>query len=477
METALAQTLPLCVDLDGTLIPTDVLSESLVVFLKRAPWRICSVMAWLWRGKAYLKQQIAARVQLDIESLPYNQRFLSFLQDEHNRGRKLVLATAADARIAQQIANYLGIFDMVVASDGTENLRGEQKMAKLCSIFGEKGFVYAGNDASDLAVWKHAAGAIVINASPEVVKNAGQVCEITQVFLTKKKLLLTWIKALRIHQWAKNLLLFVPLIAAHKLTDPVLCMKAIEIFIAFSLCASSVYILNDLLDLQSDRRHARKKDRPFASGALSLTSGLLCIPLLLCISSVLGYLLHNRCVAILAFYFMTTLLYSCYFKQIVLFDVFCLASFYCIRIWCGAVALDIFVSHWLLAFSLFFFLSLAFVKRFTELQCICEVNKKTMDGRGYVASDMELLLLFGVASGYIAVLIFALYINSEHVKTIYASPERLWLLCPVILYWISYIWLLAHRGQMNEDPVAFALCDKKSYISAFLMAGIMWLAT
>ncbi|MHB2040074.1 MAG: UbiA family prenyltransferase [Acidiferrobacteraceae bacterium] len=471
--------LPLCVDLDGTLLRTDSLIEALLMLLKANPLILFLLPVWLIRGKAYFKQQVGARVTLAPATLPYNLELLKYLTEEEAAGRRLVLATAADRRTAEQIAGYLGIFSRVIASDGRHNLSGRAKARRLAECFGEHGFDYAGNSHADLAVWPEAAHAIVVSAPPTVARKAASLAPVAEVFPAPgTNRWRAFLKAIRIHQWAKNLLILVPLATSHSLASGAAVKLDLFAFIAFSLCSSSVYLLNDLLDLEADRLHRTKCRRPFASGDLPLTLGLGFIPLLLLSAGTIAITLLPRAFALtLAGYFLLTLAYSFYLKRIALLDVLVLALLYSARIGAGAVAIHVPLSHWLLAFSMFLFLSLALVKRFSELRELRIAAKPGARGRGYLASDLEQLASLGAASGYISVLVLALYANSAQVTLLYRHPFILWLICPLILYWISRIWLLAHRGQMHEDPILFALRDRVSYILAVASGFFMWLAS
>jgi 4-hydroxybenzoate polyprenyltransferase len=419
---------------------------------------------WLLKGKAYTKQQIARRVRLDVASLPYHAAFLDYLIAERRSGRTLLLVTAADQRIAHQIARHLGIFDEVLASDGKTNLSGRRKLQVLQKRFGEKGFVYAGYAPIDMTIWEHAQEGIAVSSSARLVDAARKVTAVQRVFTGQRTSFRTLLSAIRVYQWVKNLLVFVALLTSHRVTDFALVLDASYAFIAFSLCASSVYLLNDLLDLEADRHHHTKRQRPFAAGDLPLLSGMVLIPLFIGAAVAVSFLLPRGFQLILGVYFLLTLAYSFSLKAIVLVDVLVLTGLYTLRIIAGASAIGVPISYWLQAFSLFLFLSLALLKRYSELQQLRLEHRESSEGRGYLASDLEQIDSLGTASGYVAVLVLALYINSPEVVTLYTRPEWLWLLCPSILYWISRIWLLAHRGQVYDDPVVFALRDRVSYV-------------
>ena len=463
---------PLCVDLDGTLIRTDMLLETLLSLLKRNPLYLFMVPLWLRRGKAHVKQEIGRRTQVDAASLPYNEPLLAYLREEKARGRVLVLATAADRRVAERIAEHVGLFDEVVASEGETNRSGRGKLERLRERYGA--FAYAGNAEVDLEVWRGSSEAIVVSPERSLVDRAGEVTRVSHVFAEPTRP--AWqlvLKAARLHQWPKNVLLFVPLVTAHQIFNPQLVGQALLAFIAFGLCASSVYLTNDMLDLAADRQHHRKRFRPFASGALPLKVGFLATPLFLLAGLLTALLLPPTFLLLLTGYLVLTVSYSFYIKQVALLDVILLAALYTVRIVGGAAATGITVSPWLLAFSMFFFLSLAFVKRFSELSVLSLKGDEKARARGYIVGDLEQLASLGAASGYISVLVMALYISSDAVVELYSVPGALWLICPLMLYWISRVWLLARRGEMHDDPVVFALKDRVSYavgLSAALVA-------
>ena len=472
----LSEKVPLCVDLDGTLIKTDVLWESLMLLLKRNPLFLVALPFWLLRGRAFLKQQIAARTELNPAALPYHPAFLDFLREERRRGRKLVLTTAADSQVAQRVAQHVGLFSEVIASNGETNLRGGNKGRKLVERFGKQGFDYAGNSTVDLPVWREARAAIVVNADERLAQKARQLGEVSHVFNERKSYAGAFIKELRPHQWVKNFIIFVPLLTSHEF-DTVKLRNAVLAFISFSLCASAVYLLNDLLDLDADRHHHRKKSRPFASGELPLSVGLVSAPLLLALSGGAGFCLSWNFLAVLAVYVVLTTSYSWQVKQMALLDVFFLAGLYTIRLVAGHAATRIPFSFWLLAFSMFIFLSLALVKRFTELKTLRQQNRHDSKGRGYTSEDLELVAMLGIASGFLSVLVMALYVNSDQVIHLYKNQTLLLLVCPLLLYWISRVWLIAHRGKMHDDPIVFALKDRASYLVGALTLLVLWLAT
>lgn len=460
----------LAIDLDGTLLRTDLLIESALALLARRPWLLFAFPLWLWRGRAHLKREIASRVELDFAALPWDERVLALARAAAADGREVVLCTASDERLASAVAATLGGFDLVLASDGTHNLSGANKAAALVKRYGERGFDYAGNARVDLKVWARARLAIVVNAPASLAKAAARACEVEAVLPTTDRRPLTWLRALRLHQWLKNLLVFVPMLASHRFTDPQVLLDCGLGFLAFCLCASSVYLLNDLLDLASDRHHPRKRSRPLAAGTLPLTHAMVASPLLSVAAFAIALWLSPLFAALLGVYYLLTLAYSFRLKQRPIVDVVVLAGLYTLRIIGGSILLSAPPSFWLLAFSMFLFLSLAMLKRYTELRRLSSDGQQRSKGRGYEVEDVHLVQSLGAASGYQAVLVLALYINSSASQALYRLPELLWLWCPLLLYWISRAWMIAHRGQMRDDPVIFAATDRTSQLVVVLCA-------
>ena len=455
---------PLFVDLDGTLIKTDLLIESAFFLLKKQPWMLLVMPYWLLFGKARFKEEIAKRSVLDFSVLPLQDEFVEFLHNEANKGRPLYLATASDRRLAEPVAKRLGIFKQVLASDGHRNLKGARKLEAILVCCDGSLFDYAGNERVDLAIWAKARRAIVVNPGIGVIAAARKRRYVVQqVFDDRPPVAKTWIRALRIHQWAKNVLLGVPILTAHAFNLSAITEIAAA-FTAFGLVASATYLLNDLLDLAADRHHPRKCKRPFAAGNIGLVSGILGMIAVFCSGFGLAVQLSDYFLFTLLAYLGLTISYSFYFKRIVLIDVLLLASLYTIRIVAGAFAIDVTVSSWLLGFSMFIFLSLALVKRCTELMAMQRLSRETMKGRGYQVSDYAMLSAMGVAAGYISILVLALFISSPESIGKYTYPALLWLLCPLMAYWVSRLWLKTSRGEMHDDPLIFSLKDQASWI-------------
>jgi 4-hydroxybenzoate polyprenyltransferase len=479
----------ICVDLDGTLVKADTLVDSVLVLARQHPRQLLHIPGWIAQGKAAFKSRIASAVLLDVEHLPYNRPLLEWLRQQHGAGRQLYLATASDGLLAERVADYIGIFDGVLASDGKTNLAGENKLAAFRARFGDD-FCYIGNalpDAVLLASCRTPMVANPLSALRSAMRKSGTIP--VETFEDRTPTLKSWLRAVRLHQWAKNTLIFVPLLLAHawKLGTIVAALIA---FLSFGMCASATYIINDLLDIETDRRHPRKRRRPFAAGDLSAIAGVGVVALLLVASFTLAIALPHIVVKLpggrwldkpykfliwLTLYTVTTLSYSLYLKRQLLLDVFVLSGLYTLRILAGSAATGVAVTAWLAGFSVFFFLSLAFVKRFSELEGLRERGTEVSNGRGYLIGDLEQLRAFGTSSSCAAVVLVALYINDPK-NTLYRHPGRLWLVVPVLLLWLFQVWMLASRGEMHDDPVVFALTDRRSLLLGVLMAAVIWWA-
>lgn len=468
----------LVVDLDGTLIKTDILFENANTFICSSPMRTPQLLSWLLSGKSTLKDKLSERTKIDVSTLPYNHQLISWLQAEKDRGRTIILATASHRSFAEQVADHLNLFDDVLATDKETNLRGQNKADILIKLYGENGYDYVGDCHADLPVWKSANLAHLVGRSEKLIKKINQVSTLGQVFdtssTTKAK---TYIKAIRLHQWMKNLLIFVPLLAAHSINEINSLLITFLAFLTFGMTASSVYILNDLIDVQDDRHHHSKHKRPFASGDLSLIQGWIIWPCLLIASLTLSiaFLPFAFFISLVAYYTITVA-YSFLLKRKAIIDVITLAMLYTMRIIAGASATETMPSYWLLAFSIFIFLSLALIKRYSELKTAREVGKEALRGRGYLQEDLEAVSAMGTASGYISVLVLALYIQDPATANMYSNTQILWAACPILIYWVSRAWLITHRGDMNDDPIVFAIKDKPSWIVGALFALVFILA-
>jgi 4-hydroxybenzoate polyprenyltransferase/phosphoserine phosphatase len=472
-ETAAVRTL--CVDLDGTLVRTDTLLEAFLCLMKHGlAWLLAPL--WLLKGRAYLKRRIAAASPLDVATLPYNEELVAELRRQRDAGRPVYLATGADETIAGRVAEHLGLFDGIVASDGRVNRVGDRKRQTLEARFGRGGFDYIGNGAADLPLWAAAGQALAVNPSARLRRAAAKLgIPLIEVCSAGAGASLGLVaRAVRVQQWVKNLLLFVPLVLSHRLSPELLAREALA-FVLFSLTASCVYLINDLLDLAADRKHPRKRRRPFAAGRLPLWLPALVVPLFLAASALGALAFPPAFRLILALYFGASLLYSLWLKRMLPLDVLVLAGLYTVRILAGGAASGVTISPWTLAFSIFVFLSLAMVKRVSELRHFEGDAEACLPGRDYMRSDIQQLSSLGGAAGYTSVVVMALYINSPAVQKLYTAPHWLWLALPLLLYWFSRIWLLTGRGRVSEDPVLFALKDRPTYVvlAALLLAGAL----
>lgn len=467
----------IAVDLDGTLTPADTLHEAAIQWCRARPWKAWALGWWLRDGKAALKARLASQVSVDVGLLPYDERLIDWLRGQRAAGRRIVLCTASDESVARAVADHLGLFDDVIASDGRTNNAGVRKREALEGRFGRQGYDYAGNSAADLDVWAGARRAIVVNASQAVARRAAEMAQVERTFPPAAPERSRWARVLRLHQWLKNLLLFVPALAAHQIAEPHTFSTLLLAFLAFSLSASAVYIANDLLDLSSDRQHPRKRHRPFAAAVVPIPQGLAVMVGCLLGSAALALAVGPAFAGWLLLYLLLTTAYSLVLKRHVLIDCLTLAALYTLRVIAGAAAVAVALSFWLLAFSVFIFLSLAFVKRYAELKMQADAGRSHAHGRGYAVSDAPVVQMLGIAAGYAAVLVLALYLQGTTAASLYAQPQWIWMAVPLMLYWVSWVWLKAHRGEMHDDPIIFAVRDRASRVVAVLMVAAFALAT
>jgi len=468
---------PLCVDLDGTLVATDTMGESFLGLLKTAPWKLFTLLAVLMSGRPKFKRYLAQNAPVDPGTLPYRDEVLDEIRQARQHGRRVLLVTASDQGTADLVAGHLGLFDEAIGSDGESNLKAGRKAEFLASRFGAGGFQYIGDSSADLPIWIAANEAIMVSPSSSTRRSAEQSLPKVTVLSERPKKWKAVVKELRPHQWAKNVLLFVPLYFAHQYTDIRLVFTALMAFFSFSFCASSIYVLNDLVDLPDDRQHRSKRNRPLAAGTLSIPEGiaLSVASLGLGIALAVVYVNPNFVLAALGYVVLTTA-YTFVLKQKMIVDVLTLASLFTYRVMAGGVAVDVALSPWLLAFSIFFFTSLAFVKRYAELIQIKGDPSRSLKGRNYVPADIPIIVSAGPAAGLLAVLVFALYINSPAMVMYYSQPRALWAICLVLVYWIMRIWFLAARDQMHDDPVLFAVKDKISLAAGALVVVCLLVA-
>jgi len=468
----------LVVDLDGTLTPADTLHEGLVELLKAHPFDALRLPAWLSAGKAHFKREIAARAPLDVSLLPYNELVLERVREARAAGRRTVLATASDAAVANAIAEHLGLFDEVVASEDGHNLSGPHKRNALVERFGLGGFDYMANAAVDKPIWSAARTAILVNAPSTLASDLKNTKEHVEILSKNAGFFRPLIEAARLYQWVKNILIFVPILAAQQFSGASLLQAGLA-FLFFGLASSSVYLVNDAMDLEADRRHPRKKQRPFASGRLALFPGLLTAAVLVAVSLAGAFFVGLQFGLVLAGYFVVTSSYSLWIKRYPLIDVIVLAGLYTLRIIAGGAATDTPLSLWLLAFAMFLFASLAFAKRYGEVAEVFARGETDVDGRGYRAGDQTVLMALGTAAGMASVVTLALFVNNPTEPGLYNTPELLWGVCPVLLFWVAHIWLAAQRGTLTDDPIVFAFGDlvsRAALVVALIPVGLaIWL--
>ncbi len=460
--------IPLVVDLDGTLILSDLLWETIVLFLKRhlaAVWRL---PLWLLSGKAGFKERVAAGVELDPAALPYDRTLIAYIEAERALGREIVLATGAQQRLANQVASHLGLFDSVLATGNGINLTSHNKAGHLVRLYGKGGFDYIGNARADLPVWLASRDAYSVTATPFRLADGR---DTVRVGAQRPGVIGALLNALRPRQWLKNLLVFTPMLASHTLDLPTL-QASLLAFAVFSLCASSAYLLNDALDAQDDRRHPVKRNRPIAIGALPLWLGLAASPVLAVLALALCAFLNPLLLAAAGIYLASTVAYSMHLKRLLMVDIVALAILYTMRLLGGGAATGIAPSFWLLAFSFFIFLNLALLKRHSELGRLQRDGVDRTHGRGYTTADRLPVGIMGINAAFVSLLIFILYFQSENVLMLYARPAWLLGIVPLLAFWMGRLWMLSFRGEVNEDPVLYVSRDKVSLAVLGLCAAL-----
>jgi 4-hydroxybenzoate polyprenyltransferase len=458
-------------------LKSDALIEGCLRLAKTNPLMVFMMLWWRLRGQACLKARVASRTQAQVPFLAYNEEFVGWLREESKHGRRLVMCAADSAALARPIADHLGLFEEVIAHGDDPGLHRDARARLLETRFGAKGFDYAGHDVADISVWKIARNAIVVAPGSTMRGRLTELSSIERQFESPSRLPTAWLRALRLHQWAKNVLIFVPAVVSHRLMEVGVLGAAVVAFVSFGLCASATYIVNDLLDLEADRAHVRKRSRPFASGELAPAQGIAVAVLLLATGLLLAIAwLPTLFMAVLLLYLIGTFWYSWALKRIAMVDVLTLSGLYTVRVIAGSAAILVEPSFWLLAFSMFMFLSLALVKRYTELRAAQDAGRLEASGRGYTTDDLGLLLSCGTSSAFISVLVLSLYVNGG-TEQLYRHPKALWLLCPLMLYWVCRVWRKTHRGELHDDPVVFAIKDRPSLLVAFLCAILLLVAT
>jgi len=502
---------PIFVDLDGTLIAADLGQEAFFAAILAKPWLLFAAPFYAAQGLAHFKSRLAQSVIPPVEKLPYHADVIAELQQLKAAGYPLILATASHRVWAEPVARHLNLFDDVLATDATINLKGANKLVAIeryCQEHGWGEFEYWGDAPVDLRIWNAPTSAriVAVNPSRKTLAAIRATNKETQVFANRTSRVEAGFRALRPQQWIKNLLLFVPLFLSHQWNDTDKVLATFWAFIAFSLTASGVYVLNDTFDAANDRQHPDKRKRPFAAGTLPLIWGpFLSLALLATGQLLLWIFLGNhphaaaRCSLIMLAYVGLNVWYSLALKRRMVIDVVCLAAMYTLRILMGGMAAEVQISKWLLAFSIFIFTSLAFAKRYAELARLAEETltatpgliiqtlvlvRNTPDakeipspGRGYAVHDLSVISSIGPTCGYMAILVLALYINSDQVTKLYKVSFPLWLICPLLMYWITRLWFIAHRNELNEDPIVFAIKDRVSWAVGFLIIGLALCAT
>ncbi len=460
--------IPLVVDLDGTLTPTDTLVESIIQLGKQYPLDLLKLPFWLLKGRAGFKASLAVRSALPVANLPYRANLVDYLRNEKQNGRQLILATAANSSIANAVETHLNLFDTVLASSENHNLKGTAKLNAIQHAVGSQ-FVYAGDSQADLPIWQAAQAAILVNTSSYINSTVRKSTPIELEFPAENTGIRPWLRALRVHQWLKNLLLFVPLLTAFSFQDIDKLLAIILAFFAFSLTASATYMGNDLWDLDSDRSHPRKKYRPFASAQIPILKGVTLASGLLILGLVLAANVSLNFFWMLLLYLLVTTTYTGILKAYVLIDVLVLSLLYTLRIIAGSVAVEVPTSPWLLAFSVFIFFSLALVKRCSELVTLQQRGREATHGRDYRTTDLIVLCPLGVGSALSAVVVFGLFINADETQGRYASPQGLWLVAIGLIYWLARLWIKTLAGEMHDDPLVFAVRDFGSRITILAM--------
>ena len=455
---------PLAVDLDGTLIRCDLFIEAMIRLGFEKPWLLPALAGWLMRGRAYAKARVLEMFPPHPEALPYDERLVAWLREERAAGRTVMLATACDRHAAEAVAKHLGCFDRVFASDGEINLKSQRKADALAEAY-PQGFAYAGNESADIKVWRTAVSAVVVNASDGLTRRAESDFSVERTFAQEHGVLRGLLKAMRPQQWSKNFLVFLPMLVGQGWFDANAWRHALLAFVALSFVASSIYLVNDLADISADRQHPRKRNRPFAAGSAPPVLGIAAAIVSLAGGIALGA--SSGALLPLLVYAATSASYTFVLKRITLVDVFTLAGLYTLRIVLGGVATGFPASDWLLAFSGFFFFSLALAKRAAEV----DIMRSDLIGRGYRADDGPTLKRIGVGAGMISALVLALYLRDPAKAVNYATPAFLWALPAAVVFWLSRVWIKLDRGEMHDDPLAFALKDPMSWLVAALAAA------
>lgn len=455
--------IPLVVDVDGTLVRTDLLHEASLLFLANHPFESPRLALWLARGKATLKSQLAQRVSPNVERLPLRDETLARIREAQAVERPVYLASASEESYVARLADSIGGITGTFATTPERNLAGAAKADCLVDAFGAKGFDYIGDHPVDVPVWQQSRRQLIVARSGGFETRMRRAFPDAEVIARPRTTPRSMIKTLRAHQWSKNGLLFLALIAGHRFDVATIAATLLG-FIAFCAAASSAYIINDLLDIPNDRAHARKRFRPLPAGDLTIVTGIVMSGLLLLLALGIAIMLLPRIfLGALLLYMVATLTYSLLLKRKAIVDVITLAGLYTLRVFAGLFAGGLTSSEWLPMFSLFLFLCLAIEKRCSELVRRREAGEERLEGRNYRVADLAILFPMAAAAGYGSVFVVALYLSSNEVRALYTHPERLWLICPLLLYWISRVLILSNRNEMHDDPIVFALTDRISW--------------
>ena len=467
------------VDLDGTLILSDSLVESLLTVARKRPLVVPGLLVDLVRGRSEFKAKVADIAWPDPRTLPYNAALLDRLRAWKSDGAILVLATAANERIANEVAAHLGIFDAVLASTSDLNLKGSAKLFAIRQYLRENNlgdsFVYAGDSSADLPIWSEAAQIVYAGHSAAVYAKAITLGKHI-VELRQKRHPLALIRSMRLHQWTKNLLIFVPFFTAFQSFEIGTLFSLVKLFLAMGMVASGTYLLNDLLDLESDRMHPTKRHRPLAAGHVPLTHGIALSGALVSAGLLVASTISTAVLALVGVYIATTVMYSVNLKEKPLVDVLVLAGLYTLRIIAGGETSGTPVSQWLFGFSIALFFSLALLKRAAELIALRQAAGQPMRRRGYAPEDLQVVMVLGGSAAIASVLIFGLFLSSPEVASRYRFPEAMTVTALMLLYWISRLWLVTARGRMTSDPIVFSLTDRVSLLSISLASAAAWIA-
>lgn len=479
IATDLQASAPICVDLDGTLVCTDTLWECLIAAWRKDFWLFFLFPIWLLRGRAYLKYEAARHANLDVGTLPYDADLVNWLAEQRDRGRRILLVTGSSGAVANKVAQELGLFSEVFSSTKTLNLSGQNKLKALQDHFQGKDFEYIGDSSADVPIWSYLGKAHTRGASKQFcARLESKGIQVVSRGRHRSLDLETVARQLRIHQWAKNLLIFIPLLASHRFTNTGLLLKSVLAFAAFSCVASSFYVFNDLLDVRADRLHPQKRERPIASGQMSMNQAAVLLAIAAAVGLGLAATVSVKFLYATLAYLAGTAAYSLYAKRLVLVDAFVLGLLYTARVIAGGVATGITISSWTLGYTSFLFLSLALMKRYSEISQRAPDSKgTTLPGRGYELQDLSIIGNIGISSGLLSALLMALYLRSPEVMVLYRRPAFLLPLCIIHVFWISRAWLLTNRHLMHDDPIVFALKDHVTHKLLVLAAIIGYFAT